>query len=118
MNLEHAPQLSGTPVRLPSGGAFCVFARMRASIAGVRIVGDLRATPLNAADAVLANLTGGLLIAAADRLLQLVAPGGHLVISGFQDHDEQAVRAAFAALTVEWRGDEDGWVCLQLVSRI
>jgi ribosomal protein L11 methyltransferase len=77
------------------------------------IVGDLRATELNAADTVLANLTGGLLIAAADRLLQLVAPGGRLVISGFQTHEEESVAAAFAALTVAWRGDEDVWVCLQ-----
>ena len=39
MNLEHAPQLAGIQCVLPSGGGCCVFAKMRASIVGVRIVG-------------------------------------------------------------------------------
>jgi ribosomal protein L11 methyltransferase len=76
------------------------------------LVGDLRSTELVPADIVLANLTGGLLIASADRLQQLVAQRGTLVVSGFQVDEEGAVVAAFARLTVEHRGDEDGWVCV------
>ena len=46
-------------------------------------VGDLRhAAPANA-DLVLANLTGALLVTAADRLRQLTDSGGRLILSGF-----------------------------------
>ena len=79
------------------------------------IVGDFRTTDLTPADLLLANLTGGLLIAAADRLRRLVNARGRLVLSGFMTHEEKDVAAAFAAFTVEHRAEEDGWVCLTLV---
>jgi len=64
-------------------------------------------------DVVVANLTGGLLMATAGRL-QSLAPSGRLVLSGFMEHEEDDVRRAFAGLRVKWRAQEDEWVCLEL----
>lgn len=79
------------------------------------IVGDLRTTALPPADLVLANLTGGLLIAAAERLRKLTRAHGRLILSGFMTHEERDVLAAYGAFAVEDRGDEDGWVCVTLL---
>src|SRR5882672_5140869 len=49
-------------------------------------------------DVVVANLTGGLLIAAAARLKLLAGRSGRLVISGFMDDEERDVLRAFAEL--------------------
>jgi ribosomal protein L11 methyltransferase len=65
-------------------------------------------------DVVVANLTGGLLIAAAARLTSLAGPSGRLVLGGFMDDEESGVLRAFSGLDVEWRGQEDEWVCLEL----
>jgi ribosomal protein L11 methyltransferase len=65
-------------------------------------------------DVVVANLTGGLLIAAAGRLASLAGPSGRLVLSGLMDDEESGVLRAFSGLCVEWRGQEDEWVCLEL----
>ena len=78
------------------------------------IVGDLRSTELVAADVILANLTGGLLVASAQRLRKLTRAHGRLILSGFQTHEEREVVAAYSAFSVEHRGEEDGWVCVTL----
>ncbi|MGE0446213.1 MAG: 50S ribosomal protein L11 methyltransferase [Vicinamibacterales bacterium] len=78
---------------------------------------DLRTSSLPPADVVLANLTGGLLIAAARMLMSLAVPGGRLVLSGFMDHEETAVVEAFRPSTVAQREQEDEWVCVTLESR-
>ena len=78
-------------------------------------VGDLRSTVLGVADIVLANLTGTLLVQAASQLEALVAPAGRLILSGLLDHEEPAVTAAFADLSVLDRRQEDEWVCLTMV---
>ena len=78
------------------------------------IVGDFRSTDLAAADVVLANLTGGLLIASAERLRTLVAASGRLILSGFMTHEERDVLAAFTAFRVEHRAEEEGWLCVTL----
>ncbi len=78
------------------------------------IVGDFRAMDLVAADVVLANLTGGLLIQAARRLRDLTRAKGRLILSGFTVPEEQDVVAAFGAFSVEHRGEEEGWVCVTL----
>jgi ribosomal protein L11 methyltransferase len=75
---------------------------------------DLRDADLPAFDLVLANLTGGLLIQAAEPLHDLAKPSGHLVLSGFMAHEEAAVRAAFPTLPLAHRTEEDGWVCVTL----
>jgi ribosomal protein L11 methyltransferase len=76
------------------------------------LVGDFRTDDVVPADVVLANLTGGLLIASAERLRRLVNARGSLILSGFMTSEERDVVAAFAAFTVEHRADEDGWVCV------
>jgi len=77
-------------------------------------VGDLRdAAPANA-DVVFANLTGALLIAAADRLKPLTDSGGRLILSGFTAGEERDVVHAFAPLAVEHRGQEEEWLCVTL----
>lgn len=79
------------------------------------LVGDLRTTELSPADVVLANLTGGLLIATAARLRAVTtSAGGRLVLSGFRTDEEAGVMDAFAGLGVEHRDEEEGWVCVTL----
>lgn len=78
-------------------------------------VADLRTATLEPADVVLANLTGGLLEAAAPRLGHLTTPTGRLILSGLTTDEEARVLAAFAPLVVERRGQEDEWVCVTLM---
>ena len=78
------------------------------------VVGDLKSTELTPADVILANLTGALLIASSERLRKLTNARGHLILSGFQSHEEPEVVSAYAAFDVEHRGEEDGWVCVTL----
>jgi ribosomal protein L11 methyltransferase len=78
------------------------------------IEGDFRRTALSAADVVLGNLTGGLLVASAEPMRRLVAANGRLILSGFMTHEEADVVAAYAAFSVEHRDEEDGWVCVTL----
>jgi len=63
-------------------------------------------------DVVLANLTGALLERAAGDLAARVAPGGHLVASGFQADEAAAVARAMSQAGLGLRDDvdEDGWV--------
>jgi ribosomal protein L11 methyltransferase len=77
-------------------------------------IGDFRASKIGQFDIVLANLTGGVLVAAADRLQSFAAPGGRLVLSGFLAQEEQDVRAAFNQLAVESRTHEDEWMCMTI----
>jgi ribosomal protein L11 methyltransferase len=77
-------------------------------------VGDLRATGRAAADVVMANLTGGLLVAAAPELRHLTKPGGRLILSGFLQVEEADVLRAFSPLTLEHRDEEEDWLCVTL----
>ena len=76
---------------------------------------DVRRAMLRPFDAILANLTGGMLTAAAPALLALAAPRGLLILSGFLDSEERDVLAAFSPCTVEQRSQEDEWVCVTLL---
>jgi ribosomal protein L11 methyltransferase len=78
------------------------------------LVGDLRSTRLPAADIVVANLTGGLLVAAAGTIQSLATRGGRLILSGLMASEEQDVLVAFAGWIVEHREDEEEWVALTL----
>jgi ribosomal protein L11 methyltransferase len=78
------------------------------------LVGDLRTLQLEPAHVVLANITGGLLIATATRLLSLTAAHGHLILSGFQVHEEADVVAAFRGASVVERLEEDSWLSVTL----
>jgi ribosomal protein L11 methyltransferase len=75
---------------------------------------DFRQAPPAPADVVVANLTGGMLRTTATTLLSLVRPGGSLVISGFDESEEPAVRAAFEPLRVAERLEEATWVALRI----
>lgn len=79
------------------------------------LVGDFRTTEIRPSDVVLANLTGGLLVASASRLTRLATAGGRLVLSGFLAAEEHDVLAAFDGLSVEHRAEEDGWMSVTLV---
>ena len=66
---------------------------------GVSLVVDIQETELAAyaappADLVLANLTGAVIERNARSLMQLVAPGGALIVSGFTHAEVDAVFAA------------------------
>lgn len=81
-------------------------------------VGDLRHTGIAAADVVLANLTGALLVQTASLLVSAVRPGGQLILSGLLTHERDEVVAAFApSTTVGHEAVEDGWVGLTLDQR-
>ena len=77
-------------------------------------VADFRATTLPPADLVLANLTGGMLRSTAALLSALVAPGGRLVLSGFDGSEADEVRGAFAHLSEVRRIEEESWVAIEL----
>jgi ribosomal protein L11 methyltransferase len=77
-------------------------------------VGDFRASKIGQFDLVIANLTGALLIASVDRLESLAIPSGRLILSGFMNHEEPRVLRAFERCALEWRAQEDEWVCVAL----
>jgi ribosomal protein L11 methyltransferase len=77
-------------------------------------VTDLRSSPIGQFDIVVANLTGGLLVASAARLTSFATPPGRLVLSGFMDHEEREVLGAFGTCAVETRAKEDEWICVVL----
>ena len=80
--------------------------------------GDFRTDPPPPADLVLANLTGGMLIAAARAIVSLARPGGQLVLSGFDQSEVGGVLHAFEEFVERRRLVEDHWVAVLLVPRI
>lgn len=68
---------------------------------------------LQPADIVLANLTGAVLIRVSDELSRLRRSGGHLILSGLREEEEDDVVRAFGGHPAA-RAEEDGWVCLRL----
>lgn len=77
-------------------------------------VADFRSRTDLVGDVVAANLTSGMLTRAAARIRALVAPGGTLIVSGFDVSEEAAVHAALAPSADARRNEEEGWVCLVL----
>jgi ribosomal protein L11 methyltransferase len=74
---------------------------------------DRTAAPIAAgADVITANLSGALLERLAPQFRTWLAAGGTLIASGFQQHEESAVRAALerAGLRVTDQCQEDDWV--------
>jgi len=72
-------------------------------------------------DIVLANLTGGMLVRMASRLVALTIPGGILIVSGVTRDEEPAVTAAFqaAAATLATRlveNEDNEWVGLSFAT--
>jgi ribosomal protein L11 methyltransferase len=77
-------------------------------------VADLRASAIGQFDVVIANLTGGLLMATAPRLQSFARPGGRLVLSGFLEEEERDVLAAFSDCLSESRAQDEEWICAVL----
>jgi ribosomal protein L11 methyltransferase len=76
---------------------------------------DFRRHALARADVVVANLTGGMLVASAAEVVGSVAAGGTLILSGVTQDERKQVLAAYAeSCTVEWTAEEEGWVCVRL----
>jgi ribosomal protein L11 methyltransferase len=73
---------------------------------------DLHSATPGTFDLVTANLTGGLLVEAADRLRELARPGARLILSGFLRSEEDEVKAAFAGDAVTSRREEEEWACV------
>jgi ribosomal protein L11 methyltransferase len=78
-------------------------------------VADLASAPLAAADVVVANLTGAVLVRSAAALLAAVKSCGRLVVSGLQSHERDAVVAAMIpAVSVEREREDEGWVAITM----
>ncbi len=75
-------------------------------------VADLTTDALPAADVVTANLTGALLARAAPALIAAVRPDGVLIASGLLTSEREEVCLAFAAASIAWEQEEDGWLGL------
>jgi ribosomal protein L11 methyltransferase len=92
---------------------------MNADVRGVDwVVGDFREPGWVAAHGgpwpvVLANLTGGMLATSAERIRELLAPGGSLIASGFDMQEAEGVRRALR-LQERLCFVEDGWAGLVL----
>jgi ribosomal protein L11 methyltransferase len=78
-------------------------------------VGDFRTSKIGQFDLVIANLTGALLVSAADRLQSFAISGGRLVLGGFVADEEHDVIRSFDACVLESRTHEDEWMCATLV---
>ncbi len=79
-------------------------------------VADFRSAKIGQFDLVIANLTSALLIASADRVESLAIPRGRLILSGFMNDEERDVLRAFEGYALEWRAQEDEWVCISLTA--
>jgi molecular chaperone DnaJ len=71
---------------------------------------DFRVAPLEAADIVLANLTGAMLTASTARLLELCTADGSLILSGITSDERASVLATFVGRALlQATNVEDGW---------
>ena len=69
---------------------------------------------ISAADVVLANLTGALLVRAASTLRGAVASNGVLILSGLQSHERDDLVRAFEPAIILWQREEESWVGLAM----
>jgi len=79
-------------------------------------VGDLMTGQLPAADVVVANLTGAMLVRAAARLTEALRPGGVLIVSGIMASEGDDVRRAFANRRLDADVQEDEWLAFTIRS--
>ena len=79
-------------------------------------VRDLMKAELPAADVVLANLTGALIVRAASRLVRAMRPGGTLIVSGVLASEGDDVRRALANLVFAADVQEGEWLAFTLES--
>ena len=80
------------------------------------VVSDVMTEPLPAADVVVANLTGALIVRVAPRLLAALRPGGVLILSGILAAERDDIRHAFANQTFVDVVQQDEWLGFTLKS--
>jgi ribosomal protein L11 methyltransferase len=80
------------------------------------VVSDVMNDPLPAADVVVANLTGALIVRAASRLVAALKPGGVLILSGVLASERDDILRAFTNQTVIDLVQEDEWLGFTLES--
>jgi ribosomal protein L11 methyltransferase len=80
------------------------------------VVSDVMNDPLPAADVVVANLTGALIVRAASRLVAAMKPGGVLILSGVLASERDDILGAFTNQTVIDLVQEDEWLGFTLES--
>ena len=78
---------------------------------------DFRRVTLRPFDVIMANLTGGMLTAAAPALFSLCAATGRFILSGFLESEAHDVLAAFAGCSIDRRSREGEWGCVTLTRR-
>ena len=78
---------------------------------------DFRHDPALSGEIVVANLTGGMLMAGAEDLARTVAREGTLILSGITREERDGVYQAFAnGFRMAWSAEEDGWCCAMLTA--
>jgi ribosomal protein L11 methyltransferase len=102
--------------RLTDGVAFEI-AEIAADLSTV--AGSIRAVqPFQhrwlSADVITANLTGALLKRGALAILDTLAPGGTLALSGILEMERESVVSAFENTDLVWEAREDDWIALAL----
>jgi ribosomal protein L11 methyltransferase len=80
------------------------------------VVSDVMKDALPAADVVVANLTGALIVRAASRLVAATKPGGVLILSGVLASEREDILRAFTNQTVIGLVQEDEWLGFTLES--
>ncbi|WP_375740357.1 50S ribosomal protein L11 methyltransferase [Pseudomonas boanensis] len=74
--------------------------------------------PANPAEVVVANILAGPLVSLAPQITALVAPGGHLALSGILAEQAEEVRAAYAdAFELDPTAEKEGWVRISGIRR-
>jgi ribosomal protein L11 methyltransferase len=72
----------------------------------------LKPDATNAADIVIANLTGALLAREARRILGAVRPDGRVIVSGLLAAEREEVAASFQSAPIVWESGEDDWLAM------
>lgn len=80
------------------------------------VVSDVMNDPLPAADVVVANITGALIVRASSRLVAAVRPGGVLILSGILASERDDIQRAFANQTFVDVVQQDEWLGFTLQS--
>ena len=75
-------------------------------------IADLASAELPAADVVVANLTGALLVRAAPHLKGAVTAGGFIVVSGLLADERSSVVNAYRPAEIAWEQREEEWIAL------
>lgn len=86
----------------------------RGNVRGARLfVGSVEAVRRRLADVVVANISPGAISALAPDLLAALRPGGAALLTGFETHEVDAVRAALGAARILGVRSENTWALIE-----